>query len=81
LAIEYKKTNTPKALDLLKTCSIKFPEYLACYYHLGKLYEDHEDYQAAAMAYQKGIDVASLQNKPKALAELMNALGMIADEI
>lgn len=49
------------------------PEYIATYYHLGKLYESMDNPENALRIYEKGMQVASDQNDPHALSELRGA--------
>ncbi len=73
LALEYTKTDSEKATDYFEQLLSKHPNYVATYYHVGKLYEELEMEDKAETAYQKGIEVATQQNEALALRELKNA--------
>ena len=73
LALEYTKTDSEKAIDYFEQLLSGHPNYVATYYHVGKLYEELEMEDKAEAAYQKGIEVATQQNEALALRELKNA--------
>jgi len=50
------------------------PQYIATYYHLGKLYEKLEQNTEAKETYQAGIHIAQTLNDLHSLAELKAAL-------
>jgi tetratricopeptide (TPR) repeat protein len=50
------------------------PEYVATYYHLGKLLERKSDKEAAMEMYRKGIEIARRKREQHSLAELQSAL-------
>jgi len=66
-----------KYLELLEE---KFPDYLATYYQLGKLYERLEEPVKAKTAYTKGKEVARTAGDAKTLRELNEALTQLEDE-
>ena len=72
-----KDTEAEKYLELLAE---KFPDYLATYYQLGKLYERIGQIEKAIETYQKGKQVAMAVNDLKTGRELNEALNMIDDE-
>lgn len=85
LALEYVKIrNSEKALSLFSTLVHNHPDYLAAYYHFGKLLEKLNNTEQANDIYLKGIAVAQKQNNRKTLAEIMeayNSLNGTADEL
>jgi tetratricopeptide (TPR) repeat protein len=69
--------------EALKYYSIlveKFPDYLASYYQLGKLYERIQQMPKAKDSYKKGIQVAQDAKDLKTLRELNEALALLQDE-
>ncbi len=71
LALEYIKNDiVEKALDLMDEIFINHPDYLANYYHFGKLLEKENDFVKALMIYRQGISVARDQKNLHAMAEL-----------
>lgn len=49
------------------------PKYVGLYYHLGKLYEKLEDFEAALSTYQKGLEIAKSISDFHAYSELNTA--------
>lgn len=56
--------------DLLKSD----PDYVATYYHLGKLMQRRKNEERANILYKAGIAQAKLKNDQHSLAELQTAL-------
>jgi len=50
------------------------PNYVATYYHMGKLLERRMEKEAAMEMYRKGIEVARAKREQHSLAELQSAL-------
>jgi tetratricopeptide (TPR) repeat protein len=73
LALEYLKTDTPKALVLFKTLLQSFPEYLPTYYPYAHLLIDLGQKQEAEGLFEKGKEVALKKNDQKTLRELQSA--------
>lgn len=49
------------------------PDYVATYYHLGKLYESDEENEKALATYAQGIEVATKIGDQHSLSELQSA--------
>jgi tetratricopeptide (TPR) repeat protein len=49
------------------------PEYVGLYYHLGKLYEEFEEFEKALAVYDEGITLCKKIADFHALSELNNA--------
>lgn len=73
LALEFAKTDHQKAVSYFEQLLTKHPNYVATYYHAGKLYEELEEEEKAEEVYKKGVEVATQQNEALALRELKNA--------
>lgn len=73
IALEYSKTDPPKALKYFEQLLQEHPNYVATYYHVGKLYEELAMDTQAEEAYKQGIEVATRQDEQLALRELKNA--------
>ena len=73
IALEYSKNDPVQALAYFEKLLQKHPNYVATYYHAGKLYEELEMEEKAENMYAKGIEVATEQNEALALRELKNA--------
>lgn len=69
-----------EALKYLLILEQQFPDYLATYYQLAKLYERSGQTEKAVAAYQKGMAVAKTANDTKTLRELNAALEQLQDE-
>jgi len=81
LAVEYEKEGKIDEATLHLQNMIKsHPEYLPIYYKLGKLFENHQQFNEAKKSYLLGKDLAVKQNNKKTLNELEEALWLIEDE-
>lgn len=75
LALEFrKKGEFKKARILFEDILSNDPEYVGLYYHLGKLYETLDRRNDAQKLYEKGISIASKQDKGRTEKELKEAL-------
>lgn len=80
LALEFAKTgNIDSAIDMLKGIIERDSSYLACYYQLGKFYEQSLQPELAIETYKRGIEIAKMKNDRKTLGELNEALLMLED--
>lgn len=80
-ALEYKKSgDIVKAIQLLEELRTEHPHYLACYYQLGKLHEQHLSPQRAQSVYAEGLEIAKAAGDQKALSELREALQQISED-
>ncbi|HEY0744355.1 MAG TPA: tetratricopeptide repeat protein [Chryseosolibacter sp.] len=73
LAIEYQKSDLPKARQYFEKLLNEYPHYIPTYYHAAKLYQETGDTDRAINTYEKGIEVAKSQNDTKAARELKSA--------
>jgi tetratricopeptide (TPR) repeat protein len=74
LALEYQKTDNSIALRLFKQLVLEHPNYVATYYHLGKLYQTLEQKDHAIKIFNAGVEKARAQRDAKSVQELQNAL-------
>jgi tetratricopeptide (TPR) repeat protein len=80
LALEYvKEGNDVEARKLFETVLNADPQYIGSYYHLGKLLERTEDYQAAIEWYKKGLDISRTAGDMHAYNELYAAIHGLTD--
>lgn len=80
IAKEYEKyDDIENAMKYYLELKQKDPKYVGLYYHLGKILEKQEQYQAAFDAYVEGIKVAKAAGDNHALGELATAK-MIVEE-
>ena len=70
----------PKQRNILELLTDKYPDYLATYYQLGKLYERLEELGKAKAIYSKGKEVATAVGDSKTLRELNEAITQLQDE-
>lgn len=63
-----------KAEEIFRILLEKQPDYIATYYHLGKLLERKADKDAAILIYEKGIEKAKKSGERHSLSELQSAL-------
>ncbi|HEY8400855.1 MAG TPA: tetratricopeptide repeat protein [Cytophagaceae bacterium] len=80
LALEYLKTDDNKALVYFNQLLNEHPDYIATYYHAGKLFEKLGNKEKAGEVYQKGIQLATQTRKLHALNELRAAYNILMDE-
>ena len=73
LALEYLKTDVPKAIDIFSQLLKEHSDYVPTYYQLGKLYIDISENEKALEVFDVGIRVASDQQNQKAVRELQSA--------
>jgi tetratricopeptide (TPR) repeat protein len=75
LATEYVGLgDDDKAEDIFRTLLEKHPDYIATYYHLGKLLERKAAKEEAILIYEKGIEIAKKSGERHSLSELQSAL-------
>ncbi len=79
LALEYQHTEPNKAVPLFEHLLANHPDYLPTYYTAAMFMADHQQTEQAIEVFQKGIDLASMRNETKTVAELQNALSMLED--
>lgn len=81
LAMEYIKIGDDEAAQrLLEENMTNDAQYVATYYHLGKLLERRMLLQHAIDVYKKGLEIARLQNDIHSFGELQNALLLIDED-
>ena len=73
LANEFKDEDPKKALEYFEILIRNHPKYTATYYHLGHLYISLEEIEKAKSIFEKGIEIATMNNDTLALRELKNA--------
>jgi tetratricopeptide (TPR) repeat protein len=77
LALEYQKIDQVKALAFFQVLTEEHADYVATYYHLGKLHEELGNKEEAIRIFELGIEKARSCRDNKALRELQSALGEI----
>jgi Tfp pilus assembly protein PilF len=73
IANEYLETESKSALHYFELLLTDHQDYLPTYYMAAHLYIDLDQNDNALSTFEKGINLAQLQNDTKALAELKNA--------
>lgn len=75
LAAEYvKQDRDDLARERFEELLVKAPEYVATYYHFGKLLERAEETDRAMSVYKTGIEKAEAAGKSRDARELRDAL-------
>jgi tetratricopeptide (TPR) repeat protein len=75
LATEYVGLGDDDKAELIfRTLLDKHPDYIATYYHLGKLLERKAEKEEAILIYEKGIEKAKKSSERHSLSELQSAL-------
>lgn len=80
VAMEYLSSDSEKALAYFNQLLTEHPDYLATYYHAGKLFEGKGLFEKAITLYKKGISLAAKQANQKALMELREAVNQLEEE-
>jgi tetratricopeptide (TPR) repeat protein len=75
-----KQSQFDEALDWFTGLTKDHPDYVATYYHMGKLLEEMKRNDDASAAYQKGIEKARAQQDHHALSELMGAYNELEND-
>jgi len=79
LALEYVKLGDDAEAKLLfEKNLLHTPEYVATYYHLGKLRERNGDQQAALQIYETGMTIAKAAGDMHTYSELQGAYDELA---
>lgn len=82
LALEFQKQDRPnKAQVLFESIYRNDPEYTGVYYHLGKLYEQKNEFDRAIKMYSEGVEVAERNNEQRTVTELLEARAQLEAEI
>jgi len=81
LAKEYEKLGDKKlALEQYLTLIENDPNYVGTYYHLGKLYEQLEEYATAFQTYKDGMKITRAAGDQHAFSELAGAKLNLGDD-
>ena len=72
LALEYLKSNTPRAQELFEMLLSTHPNYLPTYYPFAQLLSEQQN-NRAELIYKQGIDTARRLNDLKTFKELNSA--------
>ncbi len=77
IATEYLKIDPKKAMEYYQVLLKNHPDYVATYYHTGKLYEVFGEKDQAAQIYQKGMLISRQQGSRHAFSELQQAYNQL----
>jgi len=81
IAKEYENLgDLDKSLAAYLELTQKNPDYVGTYYHLGKLYEQKEQFSEAFATYKTGMAVAKKAGDQHALSELAGAKLSLGDD-
>ncbi|MEM6630951.1 MAG: tetratricopeptide repeat protein [Bacteroidota bacterium] len=81
IAYEYlKREKLEEAENFFKKLKNIDPLYIGLYYHLGKIYQQKEQWDEAISTFEEGIDVANQISDNHALDELKRAIQQVNDE-
>ena len=82
LALEYLKAGRNSQAELIFVdIAEKQPDYSGVYYHLGKLYEEKQQYEDAFATYSSGIEVCQRLQELHALRELQQAQAALKEAL
>jgi Tfp pilus assembly protein PilF len=81
LALEYMKTDNGQAEKYFNKLLEEHPDYLATYYPAAAFFAGLDRIEKAELIYQKGIDLALLNNNTKTHQELLRAYRSFLDEL
>lgn len=80
LALEYIKGENIDKAQMLFEENLRFnPDYLATYYHLGKLLEEKRETKESIKMYKKGMELANQQNDAHSYHELVAAYNLLTN--
>ena len=79
LAMEYKKTDQPQSLELLRRVIQLDPLQSYAYFQLGQVHELSGDAEAAKETYRQGVTAAGRAGDEHAKHEIAAALAAIED--
>jgi predicted TPR repeat methyltransferase len=74
LAMEFKRTDPPQAVDLLQRAITLDPKQSYAYFQLGQIHEMNSDIPAAKAAYEQGMAAAARAGDEHARGEIAAAL-------
>lgn len=80
LAMEYVANEPVQARAYFDDLLTRFPDYLPTYYHAAALYAALDERDRAAALYEKGIDLARIQQNQKTMLELQRAQQAFEDD-
>ena len=79
LALELEKEGLESdAVAHLQEITVRDPDYVAAYYHLGRLLVRQGMPEAARGAYERGLDAAAKAADQRTLTEIQEALDSLA---
>lgn len=81
LALEYRKTDAPHALEILERLVLEHPAYVPSYYPLAQLWMDLDEWPRALAVTELGVIQAKSQKKDKISQELLSLGRQIQDEM
>lgn len=82
IAYEYlNQGDVERALEYFTRLRNIDPGYVGLYYHLGKTYEQLDDFEEALDVYEAGLKVAQKQHDLHAFQELQRARQQALDEL
>ena len=81
LATELLKTDKNESKEIFEYLIQHHADYLPTYYHLGALYVELGENDAAEQTYLQGIELAKNLKNEKTLKELKGAYQMFLDEL
>ena len=81
LATELLKTDKNESKEIFEYLIQNHADYLPTYYHLGALYVEMGENDAAEQTYLQGIELAKNLKNEKTLKELKGAYQMFLDEL
>ncbi|MBC6367815.1 tetratricopeptide repeat protein [Algoriphagus sp. AK58] len=73
LGLEIKEKDPEEASRMFDYVLENFPNYLPVYFPSAHFFFEHNQWEKARQIFEKGIEIASVQNEEKAKKELKNA--------
>ncbi len=80
LAMEYQYSDVVQAASFFTLLIENHPDYLPTYYHAAALFAEMEQLDRAEQLYQKGMELALIQQNTKTYQELQRAYRGFQDE-
>jgi tetratricopeptide (TPR) repeat protein len=81
LALEYQRTDRPRAIELFRQLIAAHSSYVPTYYQLAQALEQTGDTADAISIYDRGIIAATMADDVKAMRELTSARTALSEEM
>lgn len=82
LGLEYvKEDKLEQAIELFLKVVDSDPKYIACYYQLGKVFQQTREIEKAGEIYTRGMELSKNDTNRKTYQELKEAYNLMLDDL